>query len=160
MAIYYPETIDSMPLPGIEYEQTTESKSSTTGGVNYAERVPVNVSFPIKPVAVETIGQSFNTKTKKILGEFTFGILGAISVGQYEYGVSGEVKISPNGIIAKNINGDTTFALDAVSGDATFAGTILAGSVVAGNVTVTGAFIVSDGLYDIILLGRQVGGFI
>jgi hypothetical protein len=88
-------------------------------------------SFPVKPVAVETMGSSFNTKSRKILGDFSFGVLGAITVGEYVYGESGEVKISPNGIIATNVNGDTTFALDGTTGDATFKGTIQAGAFIS-----------------------------
>lgn len=174
MAIYYPETIDSMYLPGIGdtaigYEESISTTPSTSGGVNYAEQVPVNVRFPIKTVAVETMGSSFNTKTKKILGDFSFGVLGAITVGEYVYGESGEVKISPNGIIAKNVNGDTTFALDGTTGDATFKGTIQAGAFISGavevgsgNVQIDGAnkrIIINDGTDDIILIGYQQGGF-
>lgn len=169
MAIYEPEVIISTAFEGISSPSLTETKEPSSSHVNYPEKVPVNVQFPVKTIAVETMGQSFNTKTKKILGEFTFGTLGAISIGEYENGVSGEVKISPNGIIAKNVNGDTTFALDATTGDATFKGTIQAGAFISGaievgggNVQIDGAnkrIIINDGTDDIILIGYQQGGF-
>lgn len=158
--IYYPETIESQLLPGTESEESTSSEVSSSKTNLTPTRSPVNVQFPIKSVAVETMSSSFNTKTKKILGNYTFGVLGAISIGEYVNGVSGEVKISPDGIIAKNVNGDTTFALDATTGDATFKGTILAGALVAGAVAVTGSFIVNIDGYDSIILGNLDGGLL
>lgn len=166
---YYPEVIASSPLPGAETPESVSTEQGSTKVNSYPDRLPANVQFPVKPVAVEVLSSNFNTKTKKILGNFSFGVLGAISIGEYVNGISGEVKISPNGIIAKNLNGDTTFALDAVSGDAAFKGTIQAGSFISGavevgggNVQIDGAnkrIIINDGVYDIILIGYQAGGF-
>lgn len=130
--VYYPETIESQTLPGTEVEESASTETSNSKVDSNPARSPVNVRFPIKSVAVETMSSSFNTKTKKILGNFTFGVIGAISIGEYVNGVSGEVKISPNGIMAKNVNGDTTFALDATTGDATFKGILTSGTLISG----------------------------
>jgi hypothetical protein len=155
--VFYPETILSTPIPETIAEETVASGVSSSATVSAP--VSVAVKFPPRQTAKELLSSALNTRSKKILADFSFGVLGAISIGEYSFGVSGDVRITPNGITARNVNGDTTFSLDGTSGDAVFAGTIQAGSVIAGIVEVTGAFIVNDGSNDIILLGYQAGGF-
>jgi hypothetical protein len=157
--LYSPEIIPAVPFPETQEATTQSSGGSTDTSVVSPTKTPVNVKFPVKQMALELLSTALNTKTKKILGDFTFGEIGAISIGKYENGVSGEVKISPNGIVGKNINGVNTFSIDATTGDAVFAGTIQAGAIVSGQVTVTGAFVVNDGTYNIIWLGYLEGGF-
>lgn len=156
---YYPEKITSNPLPAVQ-DQAGSVSSSGAGGEYGAMSFPP-AQFPRVPVSRETIGQNLDTKSRKILGQFQFGSLGAIQVGTYEFGVSGEVKISPDGFVAKNVNGETTVAIDGTTGDATFRGTLQAGSIVSGNVTVSGlgAFIVNDGTYNVIIMGYLENGF-
>jgi hypothetical protein len=156
---YSPEVISAIPLPDTTESTQQASDSTSDKSVVPAEKIPYAVKFPQKAVAVELLSTALNTKSKKILGSFTFGVIGSISIGSYVNGESGEVKISPDGIVAKNVNGDTTFALDGTTGDAVFAGTIQAGAVVTGQVTVTGAFVVNDGTYNVIWLGYLAGGF-
>jgi len=78
----------------------------------------------IPPVAVETISQSLDTKSRRILGAYTFGQVGAIQIGTYKFGVSGQISISPDGIVAEDVNGNITFSLDGTTGDAVFKGTV------------------------------------
>jgi hypothetical protein len=156
---YSPEVYPAVPFPDSQEATTQASGGSDDKSIVSPTKVPVSVKFPVKRIALELLSTVLNTQSKKILGDFTFGEIGAISIGKYENGVSGEVKISPNGIVGKNINGTTTFSIDATTGDAVFTGTIQAGAVVSGQVTVTGAFVVTDGTYNLIWLGYLEGGF-
>lgn len=142
--IYYPETIEVYPLPETVESEGANSPSLTAGGISYSEVLPGNPFPEATPFTRELISNSLNTITKKILGEYSFAELGAFIVGEYESGVSGEVTISPSGISAKNSAGETTFALDGDTGDATFSGAITASSVSGGTisgVTITGGTI-------------------
>ena len=123
-----PQTIIDQPIPLLE-GSTTPSTGNNTDPVtaDSGASVPtthIDVAFPPVIVAQETIAQSLNTETKAILAQYTFESLGAIVIGGFSQGVSGEVKISPNGIVAKNVNGDTTFALDGTTGNASFLGIV------------------------------------
>ncbi len=69
-------------------------------------------------MAVETIGSALNTKSKRILAEFQFADSGAIKVGKFAPGVSGDLRISPNGIVARNESGIITFSIDGTTGNA------------------------------------------
>jgi hypothetical protein len=176
--IYQPETVaeSPLPLPGsqvIQAESTTvltipsTSKEQTTVFEPVAE---VDRNLPETFTAVDTIGTALNTQSRQILGAFEFGALGAIQVGKYVFGTSGDVRITPSGITARNTNGTTTFNLDGTTGNASFLGTITAGSVIAGAVNVGGASVILDGANTRILItdetstpriliGYQAGGF-
>lgn len=126
--IYYPQTIIDSPLPGQEVEVPTSSQA----GANevYVPKTTPDRAFPVKRVAAELIGAALNTKSRKILGEFEFTKQGAIQIGKQEDGVSGDVRISPSGITARDSAGNTTFALDGDTGDAVFKGTVQAADFV------------------------------
>lgn len=158
--VYEPEIITTYAFPDTEEPEETGS-TNYEGKKTIAPSKEVDKIFPPKNIARETIGQALNTRTKKILGDFSFGQVGALSIGNYENGVSGDIRLTPNGITARDLNGNTTFSLDGSTGDAVFKGTIYAGSLVTGSVVIQGqgAFIVNDGTYDVILLGYQSGGF-
>lgn len=81
------------------------------------------------------IDDRFDTDSKTILSDFTFGTSGALQIGTYSDGVSGDIRISPNGILGRNKSGDTTFSLNGTTGDATFGGTLVAASGTFGTVT-------------------------
>lgn len=83
------------------------------------------------------IDARLDTSAKQILDAFTFGASGAIQIGTYEAGVSGDVKISPNGIVARNKSNQTTVSIDGSTGDANFRGTITA-STITGSTLQTG----------------------
>ena len=141
--VYTPQVIDDTVFPQEEVEGISVSQSKS--GDNYSPQTTKEQSFPTKRIAVETIGSSLNTKSKKIMGEFEFTESGAIKVGKYVNGVSGEVNLSPNGITAKDSAGITTFALDGTTGNAVFKGTIQAETVIGGAVAVGDGDILIDG---------------
>ena len=93
-----PTTIIDQPTPLIDGSVTSPSGYATdqSSEVVIVPTTQVDQKFPPKVVAHETISQSLNTETKRILGSYSFEENGAISVGVYQYGVSGEVKISPD----------------------------------------------------------------
>jgi hypothetical protein len=167
--IYYPETVDMKVLPYIPEPDPEDLLIDEPKMSINPPSTRVDLQFPTRRIAVETISQSINTKTKRILGEYEFGEVGALAIGKYVNGVSGDVRITPNGITARNLNGTTTFSIDGTSGDAVFAGTIQAGSVIADVVTVgdnsviiDGAnkrIVINDGTYDIIEIGYRAGGY-
>ena len=101
--------------------------------------------MPAKKIAQEVISKALNTSTRKILGEFKFTPSGALQIGNYEDGQAGDIRISPGGIVARNLSGETTFSIDGDSGNATFKGIIQAGAVVAGAVQVGDEKILIDG---------------
>jgi len=156
-----PEVIEEVAFP--ELEQTT---TVNTGGSGTAETLVPNAeegkSFPPASIARTVIADSFDTQSRRILSDYTFGEYGSISVGKYENGVSGDVKISPSGIVARNKNGENTFTLDATTGDATFKGTLASGSLITGNYFAVleigsrrGIFI-NDGTHDVIFMGIEL----
>ena len=165
--VYTPQVIDDTPFPqeGVLDQTVTQASSNGT----YKPTETKEQSFPTKKVAVELLSTSLNTRSKKILSEFQFTKSGAIQVGEYTNGVSGDLRLSPSGITARNTSGITTFAIDGETGDATFAGTIQAGTLISGmvvvgdnNVVINGDernIIVNDGTNDRVLLGYQLNGF-
>ena len=145
--VYSNETISDTPFPNntdaTTVTDTTNSGTSNTPAGN--SNIP-SQSLPLQVQAQELLSTSLNTRTKKIIQEFQFTPSGAIQIGELEIGISGDIRISPNGIIARNMLGDTTVAIDGDTGDAIFAGKIQSGAQVTGNLTVTdGGYIL---LYD------------
>ena len=136
---YEPETIKDTPYPGIGNGGTPNSS-----GLSESEQYGVqpatieDVSIPKPVIADALVAPSFDTEQLMILGSYHFGQVGAIQIGLYQAGISGDIKISPNGIVGRNSSGVTTFAIDGTTGNATFAGTIAAGVVVASNALVVG----------------------
>lgn len=131
--VYTPEEITDNPFPA--NEGILLATSSNSGVVSKPTKIK-DTPFPTKRVAVELLSTALNTKSKKILQEFQFASSGAIRVGEYVSGVSGEINITPAGITATDTSGNTTFALDGDTGSATFAGTVQAGAIIAGDVIV------------------------
>jgi hypothetical protein len=122
-----PTVIPDQPLPGSEVINNTVSQTSSESVIS-GEKIPDN-SLPKTVIARETISQSINTLTQKILGVYQFIEQGAIQIGKYIHGISGEVKISPDGITAKNKDGNTTVSISGDTGDATFSGEVKAGEL-------------------------------
>lgn len=144
-----PQTIADQPIPLLDGGFTPTIGNATNpvmadSGAS-SPNVSVDQRFPPARVAQETIAQSLNTETKRILADYSFESLGAISIGEFIQGVSGDIKLSPDGIVAENVNGETTFALDGATGDATFKGEVKAGSVVTGAIVVGDNRIILDG---------------
>ena len=143
--VYTPEVVVENPFPGGDIPVPV-SQSQTPAGT-YTPTATKPKSFPTRKIATELIGSALNTRSKKILQEFEFAQHGAIQVGKYENGVSGDVKITPNGLVGRNISGLTTFGLD------TDGNLILVGELRSGS-TVTGSVSIEDGGY--ILIGTSI----
>lgn len=165
--VYTQEIIEDTAFPQ-EDTASLEVSQSPSGGVYNSATIK---SQPIKTkrVATELLSSSLNTKSKKILAEYQFTKHGAIQVGEYQNGVSGDLRLSPDGITARDSTGLTTFAIDGTTGNAVFAGTIQAGTLISGSVIVgdsniiidgeSKTIIVNDGTNDRVLIGYQEGGF-
>jgi hypothetical protein len=160
--VYYPETIQDSPMPNQDLVTSLDTSQETAGEV-YGSKTIKQQPLPTKRIAIEVIGNALNTKSRKILAEFEFTQTGAIQVGSYQNGVSGDIKISPNGIVARDQTGATTFAIDGTTGDAVFKGTVQTGTLISGqvivgnnNVIIDGEnqrIIINDGQYDRVILG-------
>jgi len=131
-----PEIITENPFPG-EIIQPVLSQAQVAGTGNYAPTTAKEKTFPKKRTAVELISQVLNTKSRKILREFELTQSGGLKIGDFKIGVSGDVRITPNGLTARDIAGLTTFALDGTDGSAVFAGQIRAGSTIVADTIVT-----------------------
>ena len=81
------------------------------------------------------IDANLDTSTKNILASFSFGISGAIQIGTYVDGVTGDIKISPNGIVGRDSTGANSFTIDGTTGSATFAGALSAATGTLGSIT-------------------------
>jgi len=121
--VYEPDTIQDSPFP-------KEGQESLSVDVNTNEPATIKDNpLPTRIVAVDLIGPTLNTQSRKIISEFQFTPSGAIQIGKYDPGVNGDIRISPTGIVARNKDGVSTVTIDGETGDATFKGTILAGDV-------------------------------
>lgn len=122
-----------------------------------------DTSFPQRIVSDELISTSLDTQSRRIKGAFEFGKVGAIQIGNFEVGVSGDIRISPVGITGRNIDGDITFAIDATTGDATFRGTVAAGSLISGDLVLggvgngDGTMTIKDASGHSIIIGNNLG---
>lgn len=163
--LFYPETIQEEPFP-VSEASVSDNVSQSSSSDEYGNKEIKATGFPQRRIAYEVISSVLNTRSKKILGEFEFTQSGALQIGEYVNGESGDVRISPNGIVARNNAGTTTFALDGTTGNAVFRGEIQAGAVIAGEVVVGNnrviisvdengqpSIIINDGTNDRVLLG-------
>jgi len=134
--VFTPEIVEEAPFP---YET-----SELVG--DFADRETKDVKSPsvqrenkvrAKRIAVELLSQSLNTRSRKIIQEFEFTESGALQIGSFVNGISGDLRLSPNGITARDIAGITTFAIDGTDGSAVFAGQLRAGSTIVSNSIIT-----------------------
>lgn len=133
--VYTPEVIAETPFPQTQ-EEAQASSQSTGGGVYTPETIKDN-PVPVKRTAVELLSTALNTVSKKILQTFELVQSGGLQIGKFVAGVSGDVRITPNGITARDSAGNTTFNLDGTNGDAQFAGTLRAGATIVSNSIIT-----------------------
>ena len=141
--VFYPELVEENPFPGGDVPVLLPATQSPTG--TYTPTTTKPKSFPTRKIATELIGQAINTRSKKILQEFEFAQHGAIQVGTYENGVSGDLRLTPNGLTARDLAGITTFAIDGTTGGAVFKGEVQAGAFISGLVVVGDNSVVIDG---------------
>lgn len=138
--VYYPDTIEDQPLTSVAVEVAVSTGSSSAKKASETVTIEPSSTFPPKPIPIPVVAQnlvsdSLNTQSRQILSSFTFGKVGALQVGSYVDGVSGDIRISPNGIVARNSAGVTTVSIDGTTGNATFLGTIASGSVISASVS-------------------------
>lgn len=145
--VYKPATIEEQPFPGLTQTGFFNDSETTTSKSTYNPKTVQDRPIPQKIISHETIGQSLNTKSKKILQEFGFTESGAIAIGKFLQAISGDIRITPNGIVARDSSGNITFALDGDTGNATFAGELRSGSSITGRIQV-GNNVVIDGEGD------------
>ncbi len=167
--VYTPEIISENPIPQSDGVVSLASSDSGSESKGYSASVIKPQNIPVKRTAVEIIGSVLNTMSRKILGVLEFTQSGAIQIGKYTNGVNGDIRISPNGIIARDLSGNTTFGLDGDTGNAVFKGQIQSGSLVTGEVVVGNnriiidgenqTIIVNDGVNDRVLIGYLPGKF-
>lgn len=144
--VYRPAEIQETPFPQQGVSDYAVNQSTSSGGQSYKPAETKEQTFPAKQHSVDVIGQALNTRTRKILGSYEFTPSGAIRIGDYTQGESGDISISPDGIVARNVGGVQTFALDGDTGDAVFAGQIQTGSIVSGLALLGDGSIEIDGL--------------
>jgi len=157
--VYVPEVLEDSNFPT---EETTSTSTVASSGV-YTPTEIEDTSLPVKKIANELISSVLNTQSHKILGELKFTRMGAIQIGSYEEDETGDVRISPEGIVGRNTQGETTFALDGETGDATFKGIVRAGSLVSGDLVLggknnsDGTLTIADSDGNIIILADKLG---
>ncbi len=142
--VLHPEEIADTPFPGQASESFFDLPEVSGRGAFSPEADKAH-TFPRRRMAVELLSRALNTRTRRILAEFEFTPSGALQIGQFVAGVSGDLRLSPNGILGRNKSGVITFAVDGTTGDAIFRGELRAGSIVTGLITVGNNTWVIDG---------------
>lgn len=140
---YQNEIIQDTPFPNEVGEEVPTASKPPEGTYNPTVTKPKN--FPTRRIATELIGQALNTRSKKILQEFELVQSGGFKIGDYKEGVSGEILITPDGIVTKDKAGLVTIAIYGDDGSGVFKGSIQAGSIITGIVDVGDNSIVIDG---------------
>lgn len=120
-----------------------------TGVIDYVGNVSGRASSVLAS-AIDSSGHfidgNLNTSAKTILADFSFGVSGALQIGTYQAGVSGDIRISPNGIIARNSAGANTIAINGSTGEIT-AFVLTAGSITG--ITITGGILQTSAATDV-----------
>lgn len=159
--IYTQEVIEDAPFPNQDLgDVLTVSQTGSNSNPVYGSPTIKNNPVPKKRVAQELVSEKLNTRTRKILASFEFTPSGAIQIGNYQDGATGDIRISPDGIVARDKYGNNTFALDGESGDAIFKGSITSGSILTGSVVVGGDNIEFNGDDTQILLRDEEGNVV
>ena len=134
LKVYTREVISEEPLPASVGEFNFAQTSSSSNREDVTRAKTPEQEFPAPIFSTELLSQALNTKARKILLPLEFTRFGALQIGEYSNGISGDVRISPNGVVARNISGENTFTLDGDTGDATFKGTVRASTFESSNI--------------------------
>ena len=132
---YHQEIVQDNPFPGEPLLVPLTSQANPAG--TFSPSVSKDKTFPIKRTAVELLSTALNTRSRKILEKFDLVQSGAIQIGNFKEGLTGDLRLTPNGITARDIAGLTTFAIDGSDGSAVFAGEVRSGTLITGTVVVT-----------------------
>ena len=133
--VFTQEIIQENPFPNETIVLDSQSKSQS--GENYSPTISKDKPITRKRTAVELLSTALNTRSKRILQEFELQQSGGLKIGDFKEGISGDLRITPNGLTARDIAGLTTFSIDGTTGDAVFAGQVRAGSTIVSNTIVT-----------------------
>lgn len=139
--VYTPEVIQDTPFPGEPLIGSTQSPTSSSNVLT--PTTTKDNQFKRKKIAIELLSTALNTRSKKILQEFELQQSGGLKIGNFEEGITGDLRITPNGLTARDLAGLITFAIDGTTGDAIFKGTVQAGAIIAGAL-VSGSVDVDD----------------
>ena len=157
LRIFTPEIVPENPFPG--GVEPLVSQGQLPAGTFAPTTIPAK-TFPVKRTAVELLSTALNTRSRKILEEFELQQSGGFQVGDFKTGISGDLRLTPNGLTARDKAGLTTFAIDGTTGDAVFKGTLQAGTLIGGDGNVVidsdgegGRIILYNGGIPKILLG-------
>ncbi len=82
----------------------------------------------------EYLDAILDAEAAEIIGDWSFKASGALQIGKYIEGEYGDVKISPDGIVARNKDNDNTFTLSGITGNISLRGTLTAGSIVTAKI--------------------------
>ena len=143
LKIFHPTEIQETPFPGEPEPVALAGQPSPAG--TFSPTQTKEKTFPRKRTAVELLSTALNTRSRKILEEFELQQSGGLKIGDFKEGISGDLRITPNGLTARNIAGLTTFAIDGTTGDAVFKGEIRAGSIMTeGEIVNSNGEIIAD----------------
>jgi hypothetical protein len=134
--VYTSEIVQDAPFPGDTVVLDTQSPSAT--GDNHSPTEAKEKTFPVKSTAVELLSTALNTRTRKILESFDLEQRGGIQIGDFEDGISGDITLTRNGILGRNVSGNTTFGLD-TNGNLILVGQLRAGSTIINENIITEA---------------------
>lgn len=150
--VYEPEVVSESPYPNEIISPIGLNESGATSGT-VTPQVSRERNLPKKRIAYEVLSTAINTRSRKVLEQFQLQQSGGFKIGNYQDGTSGEVSITPNGLVAKNSSGIETMVLDGETGDAIFAGELRTGSLVTGTVEITDGNIAmyNDGVLEIFI---------
>lgn len=131
--VFTQEVIQDNPWPG-EAPLVAQGTPTSLAGT-FSPTTTNAKAFPRKRVAVELLSTALNTRSRKILQEFQLQQSGGLQIGNFQEGLSGDVRLTPNGITGRNVAGLTTFGLD-TDGNLILIGEMRSGSVISGNVII------------------------
>lgn len=152
--ILKPTVIEEIPFPS----GTQETQQVVGGSDNNEIKRPTEVqprTFPVLNIATGLKSSTFDTETRTIAADYSFTEYGAISIGKFSPGVSGDIRLSPSGILARNKDGRITFSIDGNTGNLITDGYIQVGgaasdvnsgvtTISAGKVLISGATTVAS----------------
>ena len=129
----YPTVIEPTPLNGQQYQFDSAGTTSSSSIMNTTSDETTKTRTLSPPqYAKEVVSQRLNTISGQITSKFAFTNFGALEIG--EENVTGWIRITGDGIVATDINGQQTFYLDGRTGNATFSGELAASNILTGEI--------------------------
>lgn len=123
------------------YIDTTGAFYATGGSLDGTSTIGGRLAS-VLATAIDTSGHfadsAISTATSTIITPFTFGVSGALQIGTYVNGVSGDIKISPTGILGRDNAGATTFSINGTTGVAVLNGLVVGTNVGLGTAQTAG----------------------